>query len=48
MAGFSVEWSILRLAGIFGLTLALGVLFGAYPAYKAAGLKPVEALRQEN
>lgn len=48
MAGFSVEWSIPRLAGIFALTLALGVLFGAYPAYKAAGLKPVDALRQEN
>lgn len=48
MLGFSVEWPLGRLAGIFALTLALGVLFGAYPAYKAAGLKPVDALRQEN
>lgn len=46
--GFSVEWPYLRLVGVFALTLALGVLFGAYPAYKAAGLKPVDALRQEN
>lgn len=48
LAGFSVEWSTTRLLGIFSLTLALGVLFGAYPAYKAAGLRPVDALRQEN
>lgn len=46
--GFSVEWPLWRLVGVFALTLALGVLFGAYPAYKAAGLKPVDALRQEN
>ncbi len=46
--GFVVEWSTMRLIGIFVLTLTLGVLFGAYPAYKAAGLKPVDALRQEN
>ncbi len=48
LIGFVVEWSALSLMGVFALTLLLGVLFGAYPAYKAAGLKPVEALRQEN
>lgn len=46
--GYIPEWSPSRLLGIFLLTLALGILFGAYPAYKAAGLKPVDALRQEN
>lgn len=46
--GFAPEWQVTRLAGVFLLTLALGVLFGAYPAHKAASLRPVEALRQEN
>lgn len=48
LTGFSVEWPPTTLVGVFLLTLLLGGLFGAYPAYKAAGLKPVEALRQEN
>ncbi len=46
--GFVPVWSPLRLGLIVVLTLGLSVLFGAYPAYKAASLRPVEALRQEN
>lgn len=36
-----------KLVAVFGITLVLGTAFGAYPAYQAAGLRPVEALRYE-
>ena len=45
--GFPVVFPFGRLIAVFGITLLLGTAFGAYPAYQAAGLRPVEALRYE-
>ena len=33
--------------GAFLFSVVLGVLFGMYPAIKASGLQPVEALRAD-
>jgi putative ABC transport system permease protein len=41
----SVPFSAVLLAEI--ISAAVGVFFGVYPAKKAAGLQPIEALRQE-
>ena len=47
LLGYPPVFPVMELAVVFALTLLLGVLFGAYPAYQAAGMRPVDALRYE-
>jgi putative ABC transport system permease protein len=39
----TVEWVVIA----FGLSALIGIVFGFYPARRAAGLNPIEALRYE-
>ena len=40
-----VSWPSVALA--FGVSVAIGLFFGAFPAGRAAGLRPIDALRYE-
>jgi putative ABC transport system permease protein len=42
---FTLSFSSILLA--FGVSASIGVLFGWYPARKAANLQPIDALRYE-
>ena len=40
---YSIPWILLS----FGISLLIGVVFGMYPANKAANLNPIDALAYE-
>jgi ABC-type antimicrobial peptide transport system permease subunit len=44
---FGAQWTWEIFARAIGIALALGVLGGLYPAYRATRLQPIEALRYE-
>ncbi len=43
----NAEWNVSIFAQAVGMTLIIGLIAGAYPAWRASRLQPVEALRYE-
>jgi putative ABC transport system permease protein len=47
LAGLTTQISFASVLLAFGVSAAVGILFGFYPARRAASLSPMEALRYE-
>ncbi len=47
LLGIRTSTSLASIVIAFGISVAIGIVFGVYPAYKASNMNPIEALRHQ-